>query len=228
MNDQIHIVGTNHISTDSLEDIKKEFLAFQPQIICVELDKQRFASLTQGEQKLGWGALRVLGVRGFLFVALSKYVQQKLGKKTGMKPGTEMLYAAQLAKNNQLTLGLIDIPIDQTIKRLMKKLRFVEVMRFFYDITLGLLPFGKKKKVAVNIAKIPQEDLIEQLIGDLAKRYPTVYQVLIDERNHYMARRLVILAKKNPEKKILSVVGAGHKKEMESLLEQYEKTIELV
>lgn len=226
--DHIRIVGTNHISAQSLEDIKKEFLEFKPDTICIELDKQRLASLFEKDQKLNFKAVKVLGVRGFLFILISRYFQQKLGKMTGMKPGSEMMYAVQLAKSNNLLLGLVDRPIDQTIKRLMKKIRFVEVMRFFGDIFMSILPFVKKKKVKMNIAGVPDENVIELLIGELKKRYPSVYMVLIDERNHYMAKRLVIMYKKQPEKKIICIVGAGHKKEMLNLLMKYDASLEIV
>lgn len=226
--DQVHIVGTSHISKQSLNDIKKEFLDFQPDFICIELDKQRFASLMKGDQKLNFKAIKILGIRGFLFVLISRYFQQKLGKITGMKPGAEMLYAAQLAQNNKLNLGLIDKPIDQTIRKLMKKITFREVMRFIGDILMSILPFKNKKKIKINLAKVPPEKLINQLIKELLTKYPSIFNVLIDERNKFMARRLVIIAKKNPDKKILSVVGAGHKKGMLKLLKKYNSTIEIV
>ncbi len=226
--ERIRIVGTNHISKQSLEDIKNEFLEFKPDIMCIELDRQRLASLQQGDQKLSWKVVRILGVRGFIFVLISRYVQQKLGRMTGMKPGSEMLYATQLAKANNLPLGLVDQPIDKTIKKLMKSIRFIEVMRFFKDLFVSILPFKKKKKVKINIAGVPDEKLINTLILELKKRYPSFYKVLIDERNHYMSKRLVVLAKKEPEKKILCVVGAGHKKEMLHLLTLYDKSLEIV
>ena len=226
--DQIHILGTSHISKQSLKDIKKEFLNFEPDIICVELDRQRLASLMQGDSKLSWKVVKILGVRGFIFVLISRYAQQKLGKMVGMKPGSEMLYAAQLAKNNNLPLGLIDKPIDKTIKRLMKKITFIEVMRFFKDIIISIIPFKHKKKIKINLAEVPAEHFINQLIDELAKKYPSVYKVLIDERNHYMAKRLIVISKKEPHKKILSIVGAGHKKEMIKLIDSKIKNWEYI
>ena len=69
--DQVHIVGTSHISKQSLDDIKKEFLDFKPAIICVELDKQRLHTLMSGDQsKVSWKAIRQIGVRGYLFIII--------------------------------------------------------------------------------------------------------------------------------------------------------------
>lgn len=226
--EQVRIVGTNHISAESLEHIKKEFLDFEPQILAVELDRQRLVSLEQGDQKISFKAIKILGIRGFLFVLISRYVQQRLGRMTGIKPGSEMMYTVSLAKGNNLPLALVDQPIHTTIRRLMRKITFIEIIRFISDIFVSILPFGKKKQVKINLGKVPSEKIIDMLIGELEKRYPSIYSVLIYERNQYMSKRLVILAKRNPEKKILCVVGAGHKKGMKTLLTLYDSSLEIV
>ena len=225
--DEIRIVGTSHISSQSLQDIKHHFLDFKPDIIGVELDKGRLAGMLGGEQKLGLSAVRQLGVRGYLFVVIGRYVQQRLGRMVGMKPGSEMLFAVKLAKNNKLVLALIDKQMDKVVRRMFKKFSFKEFMTLVGDV-FGSFFQPKRKRVAFDISKVPQEEVIEKLLLDVKKKYPSVYHVLIDERNHYMARQLVLLHKKNPGKKILAVVGAGHKKEMEKLLAIYNSKIEMV
>ena len=56
------------------------------------------------------------------------------------------------------------------------------------------------------------------MMKTLRKRYPTVYKVLVEDRNKYMVKKLVALMRQYPEKKILAIVGAGHKEGMEKLL----------
>jgi pheromone shutdown-related protein TraB len=226
---RIKIVGTNHISLKSQEDIKKAFLEFKPTNICVELDSQRLYSILHPQsQKISLKLIKSLGFKGFLFMLLAKYVQQKLGRLVGVKPGSEMLFAINLAKNNNLTLNLIDKPIDKTIKRLMKKLSFKEKWFFVVDLFKGFLFKSKQPKIKINLAEVPSEDLIYSLLIQLKSRYPTVYSVLIDERNHFMAKKIVLLLKKNPENTFLIVIGAGHKKEIFSLINFYYSKIEIV
>ena len=49
--------------------------------------------------------------------------------------------------------------------------------------------------------------------------YPNLYNVLVEERNEYMAKALVDIMKKHPDSKILAVIGAGHEDELALLVE---------
>lgn len=225
---QLRIVGTSHISSKSVDDIKNEFFSFNPTSICVELDSQRVYSLLHPEEKASLvQMLKQLGLKGFLFAVFARYAQQKLGRMVGMQPGGDMLFAVNLARNNNLDLFLIDRHIQKTIKRLMSNLTFKEKMRFAKDLFLGLFFKKKQPKVKLNLNEVPDQDLILTLLDQLKDRYPTLHSVLVDERNHFMARKLVLILKKNPDKKLLVVVGAGHKKEIISLLDFYDKKIDV-
>ena len=68
-----------------------------------------------------------------------------------------------------------------------------------------------------DLRKVPEEEVVERLLHRLEERYPNVYKVLLEERNHYMVHRLQ-WSRANPGKKVLAFVGAGHKKGMEQLL----------
>lgn len=221
------LVGTSHISSKSVKDIKKMFLDFEPDAICVELDSQRLYSLLHPNQKSSnFALLKQLGLKGFIFAIISRYAQQKLGKLVGMKPGSDMLFAVELAKNNSLDLYLIDRQIQITIRRLMKQLTFKEKMRFLKDLFLGIFFKKKQAKVKINLNEVPSQNMIGELLKQLKHRYPTIYRILVHERNHFMAKRLVTLLKKNPDKKFLVVIGAGHEDEMFSLISHYDKKID--
>ena len=78
----------------------------------------------------------------------------------------------------------------------------------------------RKRKVSFNLKDVPSEDLVEELIGEVKRKFPGVYKALIEERNLFMSRKLAKLMKAFPEAKVFAVVGAGHKKEMIKILEQ--------
>ena len=90
------------------------------------------------------------------------------------------------------------------------------------DIFKGIFQ-GKKqlKQLGVDqldLKRVPTNELIEKMMGQLKGRYPSVYKSLVEDRNKYMVKKLVGIMRLHPEKKILVVVGAGHKKGMQELL----------
>ena len=69
-----------------------------------------------------------------------------------------------------------------------------------------------------DIRKVPEQQVISKIISQMKKQYPSVYKTIIGDRDKYMVKQLVKLLRENPDKKIVAVVGAGHKEGMEKLL----------
>ena len=83
----------------------------------------------------------------------------------------------------------------------------------------------------VNAAVVTQEFMDGNQNGYLLKvkkKYPNIYRVLVSERNKIMAKNLLILMKKEPDKKILAIIGAGHEKEMIELIKKKKNSIEVI
>ena len=78
-----------------------------------------------------------------------------------------------------------------------------------------------KQKLEFDLRKVPEEELISKLLRQVKKRYPSLYKVLITDRNKLMASRLSYLMEKNPDKKILAIVGAGHVDGIMRMLKSY-------
>jgi len=219
----ITLIGTSHIAKQSINEITEAINNHKPDIIAVELDVQRAAALLQKKKnKVGLRQILSIGVKGFIFVKLGQFVQEKLGKKVGVMPGSDMKTAIEIAGKNKIEIAFIDQPISITLKRFSKNLTWKERWRFFIDLFKGLF-FGKKamKELGISefdLTKVPEREIIKKMMGQLKKRYPSVYRVFVSERNKYMVRQLISLVRKNPGKKILAVVGAGHKEGMEKLL----------
>jgi len=222
MIDNILILGTSHISSDSVNQIKNTFLDFKPDIVAVELDKNRLFSLKHPQKKIKANIflqIKTFGVTGFVFATLGKYLQKKLGSIVKTNPGADMLMAVNLAQNNSLQLELMDQDIQITLKKFSKAFSFKEKMKLLKDLILS--PFSKKQKINFDIKKVPEEKIITQLIDQVKSTYPSIYFVFIEERNQIMAKNLIRLHKLHPDKKIFAVVGAGHKEGMLLLLKKY-------
>ncbi len=69
-----------------------------------------------------------------------------------------------------------------------------------------------------DLRKVPKEEVIIQLMNVMKERYPSVYQTLVEDRNQYMVKKIIELLRTEKDKRILVIVGAGHKKGMEELL----------
>jgi len=220
---QLRIIGTSHIAKQSIADIKKSLSEWKPEIIAVELDSSRAQALLLEEKRsISMSQIFSIGIKGYLFVKIGQYVQEKLGKIVGIAPGSDMKTAMELAKKNKLQLALIDQPISITLKNFNSSLTWKERFRFVEDMTKGLImPKKQIRELGLDkfdLQKVPTEELIDVMVGQLKKRYPSVYKTLIDDRNRYMVKKIVKLMRENHDKKILVVVGAGHKKGMEELL----------
>ena len=221
--DRIEIIGTSHIAKESVAEIKDKVSSGKYDIIALELDVQRAHALLQKQKsKVSLSDILRIGVKGYIFVKLGQYAQQKLGRSVGVMPGAEMKAGLLEAQKQKLQVALVDQPIQITLKRLSKAITWREKGRFIGDIFKGL--FNPKKQleemgfVKLNLSKVPSDKLILKMMGHLKKRYPSVYRTLVSERNTYMVKQLVRLLRKHPDKKILCVVGAGHKEGMEKLL----------
>jgi pheromone shutdown-related protein TraB len=201
------IIGTSHISENSIREIESAFRAVDPEIVAVELDRNRLHSLLTNEKpNYSPRLIKEIGLKGYLFALIGGLLQQKLGSIVGVKPGSEMLRAIELARDNQRRIALIDRDVKVTLSRLSKLMTVRERLNLFIDIFRA--PFSKKMKI--NLKEVPEKKLIVQLLTLVKKRYPGLYSALIEERNKFMALRLADLMENYPDKNILVVIGAGH------------------
>ena len=220
---RIKIIGTSHIASQSIKEIKKSFQDNRPDIIAVELDTARAVALLKEEKgSLSFSQIIAMGVKGFLFAKIGHYLQQKLGRSVGVVPGSEMKAAMELAAKNNLPLALIDQPIQTTLHNFSKELTWKEKFRFVADILKGIFqPRRQIKELGLDnfdLSAVPEKKLILVLVGQLQQRYPNVYKTLVEDRNKYMVKKIIKLLRDNPEKKILVIVGAGHVAGMQELL----------
>jgi pheromone shutdown-related protein TraB len=221
--ERLTIIGTSHIAKESVDEITNKIAQGKHNIIALELDIQRAQGLLQKQKsKASISDILRIGVKGYIFVKLGQYAQQKLGKSVGVMPGAEMKAGLLEAKKHKLQIALVDQPIQITLRNLSNAITWREKGRFISDIFKGI--FSPKKQLAemgfdkFDLNKVPSQELILKMMGHMKKRYPSIYKTLVEDRNVYMVKQLVKLLRKYPDKNILCVIGAGHKEGMEKLL----------
>ncbi len=213
------IIGTSHIASQSLKEVKKIIEKQEPEIVALELDRKRLAALlSKRRAKLRWRDIKRIGIKGYLFSLIGAYVEKKLGSKVGVSPGSEMLSAFKLARKVKAKVALIDQDIEITLRRFSDALTWKEKWNFIVDLFKALIL--RKSEITFDLSKVPSSKVISKLMKKVKKRYPNIYRVLVVERNKVMARNLADLHFKFPDSKIVAVVGAGHETAILKLFKQ--------
>ena len=212
------IIGTSHIAKQSLEDVEKAIVDGKPDIVALELDRRRLYSLFKNPGKIRIYDIKRVGIKGFIFSLIGAWVEKKLGKLVGVSPGSEMKKAVKLAKKNGIKIALIDQDIETTLKRFSQSLTWKEKWNFIVDIVKAI--FVRKKVIEFDLTKVPSKSVVKKLVGQVKKRYPNIYKVLIEERNDVMAENLRKIMEMHPDKKILAIIGAGHEDDILNLIKK--------
>ena len=205
------LIGTSHISRESIEEVERIIKKEKPVVVALELDKGRFYALTNKVKgRIGLKEIKSIGFKGYLFAKLGEFIERKLGGRVGVSPGQEMLKAAQVAGANKCKIALIDQKIEITLKNFSREITWKEKFRFFADIVKGI--FSKKNRIKFDLTKVPEKELINTMLKHTKVRYPNLYKTLVEDRNKYMAVKLFKLM--NNYEKVVGVVGAGHEEEI--------------
>lgn len=199
--DRLILVGVAHILPESIDEVKNSIRGEEPDIIGVELCQSRYMNLMRGGQdrdvSLGFSKRAILA-------KILEFIQKKMGERTGMMPGEEMITAVNEAEEIGSEVSLIDRDIGVTLQRLLDKMSLWEKIVVFGKVMLSLV-HGEE----FEIKDLNDEEVIERLIEVFRDTSETMYEVFLEERNDYMADRIVELLNYRPGK-VLCVVGAGH------------------
>lgn len=213
------VLGTSHIAKQSLRDVEDAISRGKPDIIALELDNKRLAALLDKKPpKPRLMNIRKIGIKGFLFSLIGAWAEKKLGEKVGVSPGSEMKKAFKLANEKKIKVAMIDQDIEITLRKVSKSLTWKEKWNFIADAFKTIVL--KKREIIFDLSKVPSERVIKRLTSKVKKRYPNLYHVLVEERNSIMADNIAKLCSRYPGKKILAIIGAGHEKEIISLVKE--------
>lgn len=215
-NRTIILLGTAHISKESIEDAEKMIREHTPDVIAIELDKERYDSIQNAE---AWKKLDIVKVlkegKGFVMMAnliLSSF-QKRLGADVGVKPGDEMRSAIAVAQELSIPTAMVDRPIQTTLRRAWAKNSFWGKMKLLTVLFASI--FEKEEISKEQIEQLKNSNEMDTLMLELAKELPTVKQVLIDERDEYLASHIWDTS----GNKVLAVLGAGHLPGVEKYLQ---------
>ncbi len=226
---RIILIGTAHVSKESVQQVRDAIDLFKPDKVAVELCESRYASLND---KNRWENLDIIKVikegKGFLLLAtmiLSSF-QKRIGLDFGSAPGAEMIEAINIAKEKGIDLVLSDRDINVTLKRAWSLSKFNDKIKIIELLIESI--FSKEKIDQSELDKIMEDgDLLSTMMNEFAKELPKVKRVLIDERDEYIANKIL----NTDGNTIIAVVGKGHLNGIVNKIEngfEYDKNIEQV
>ena len=201
------LVGTAHISSQSVEDVRAAVDEYQPDRVCVEIDASRYKQLKDGSSWKNLDIYKIIRQRkGFLLLgnlALSSF-QKRMGVDLGSKPGEEMRAAIEIAEEREIPYALCDREIQTTLRRAWAKSSFWGKMKMLAALLSSVVT--KEKLSEAEIEDLKEQNALEGMLQELADYLPSAKEVLIDERDRYLATKIF----ENPGERVVAVVGAGH------------------
>jgi pheromone shutdown-related protein TraB len=206
------VIGTAHVSDASVAEVREVIAREQPEVVCVELDKQRYEALTQDSAFRNLDIFKVIREGKSLYLlahlALTAY-QRRMGAALGVKPGSELLAAVDAANASGAQVELVDRDINITLKRTWANVGLWKRSMLLSSLLVG---FGDDKDgepvTKESIEKLKEQRALSEMLTELSRAMPEVKGPLIDERDEYLADK--IRAAGAGKKKVVAVVGAAH------------------
>ncbi len=201
------LIGTAHVSQESVELVQRVIEEEHPDGVCVELDAKRYEALSSPTR---WESLDLKEIirKKQLSTLMANLVlasfQKRLGDKMGVSPGTEMLEAVRMAEKHNIPFTLGDRDVRVTMRRAWRNTPLWRKSLLLSSLMLSI--FDTTEVSEEEIRNLKKQDVLSEMMKELGKEVPTLKEVLIDERDLYLAKKIA----ETPGERTVGVVGAGH------------------
>jgi len=214
---EIILVGTAHISQASKDLVHETIENESPDTVCVELDEGRLKSIQDPDRWKNTDLKDVIRKKQLATLianlVLGSY-QKRMGAQTGVRPGAELKEAVDVANAKNIPLVLADRDIKITLKRTWACTPWYRKFSLLGGLFASI--FDKTEINEEELQKIKEKDALNSMMQEFGKTFPEVKQVLIDERDQFLASKI----KNAPGDKVVAVVGAGHMRGIASIIEE--------
>ena len=213
----ITLIGTAHISQDSINEVTEAIKTQKPDCVAIELDQKRCDSIKNPDS---WRQLDIIKVlkRGEGFLLLANLVlasfQKRMGQNVGVRPGDEMVAAMKVAEELNIPTTMVDRPIQTTLRRAWAKNSLWGKCKLLSAMVSSA--FTSEKISSEEIEELKNNSEMDSMMKELSDYMPTVKEVLIDERDKYLASHIWESKGTN----IIAVLGAGHLPGVQAYLEK--------
>ncbi|MBF0450907.1 MAG: TraB/GumN family protein [Candidatus Magnetomorum sp.] len=206
-NKKIVLVGTAHISKESVKLVQSVIEDEKPETVCVELCESRYQSIIKKEQWENTNIVTVIREKK-AFLLLSNLIlaafQKKMADRLDIKPGSEMIQAIDSAEAINANVELADRDIRTTLTRAWHCLNLWKKLRLVFEL---LLSAGSLDEIQESeIEQLKEQDMLETVINEIGRTMPEMRNILIDERDQYLLEKIRTATGQH----IVAVLGAGH------------------
>ncbi len=218
---EIVLVGTAHVSRDSVRLVEEVIGAEMPDTVCVELCASRYQALRQKDRWRDMDIIKVIKEKkAFLLLSnlLLASFQKRIAKKIDVTPGAEMLRAIEMAEASGAQLWLADRDIRTTLSRAWHSMGWWNKAKLLFQLVVSM---GQADDITEeDIERMKQQDVLEALLSEVGRSLPMLKTILIDERDRFLAAKI----RQAPGNKVVAVVGAGH---VPGIKQHWNETIDL-
>lgn len=204
---EVLLVGTAHVSKDSVTLVKDVIEAEQPDTVCVELCESRYQSITNKDRWLNTDIVKIIKEKkAFLLLSnlLLASFQKRIAHKLDVNPGEEMITAIKAANDIDARVHLADRDIRITLSKTWRTMSLWDKVRLLFQL---LLSMGNVDDISEeDVEKMKKEDVLESVLAEVGQQMPVLRTILIDERDEYLTEKI----RSAPGEKVVAVVGAGH------------------
>ncbi len=204
---QIILIGTAHVSSKSVDEVREVIKEEQPETVCIELCPSRYRNIADTDRWKNTNITRIIkeGQALLLLVnlILSSY-QKRLALQFDIKPGQEMMQGIASAEEIGASLCLADRDIQTTMMRIWRSIGLWGKMKLFFQLIMSM--FINEEIDEQELEKMKSGDMLSSALEELSRSFPHIKSILIDERDQYLAQKI----KEAPGNKVVAVLGAGH------------------
>jgi len=204
---EIMLIGTAHVSQQSVDLVKTVIETEKPDTVCVELCPSRYQNISQQDRWQEMDIIKVIKEKKS-FLLLSNLIlaafQKRIAAKLDVRPGQEMIQAIESAQAAGAHIHLADRDVRVTLARTWGQMGWWTRIKLISQL---ILSFGDMDEIdSEDVERMKQQDVLETILSEVGRSMPTLRHALIDERDQYLAAKI----RTAPGKKIVAAVGAGH------------------
>jgi pheromone shutdown-related protein TraB len=204
---EIILIGTAHVSKESAKQVKSVIEAEQPDAVCIELDQQRYQSVTDKNRWQKMDIFKIIKEKKTTVLLVNLVIssfQNRLAKQFGIKPGQEMIQGIESAKEINAKLVLADRNIQTTFSRVWHGIGLKGKLALMVQILFSI--FNDESISEEELEKMKSQDMLNAMLQDFTEHFPKLKKPLIDERDQYLSQKI----KDAPGDKIVAILGAAH------------------